>query len=77
LVTGDKYFKGIIMKYLFTLLLSVSFLTPALANTTPNTPAEKPKTEMLLAKKKSEKDKEAKEAKEKAAKPKAATEPKK
>lgn len=50
------------MKYLTALLLTLSFLIPAHASQ----PQEKPKTEMLLAKKKSEKEKEAKEAKEKA-----------
>ena len=49
------------MKYLTALLLSLSFMVPAVAQQT----QEKPKTEMKLAKKKAEKEKEAKEKKEK------------
>ena len=49
------------MKYLLILLMSVSFLAPAYAQQT----QEKPKTEMKLAKKKADMDKEAKEKKDK------------
>jgi len=48
------------MKYLIALLMSLSALVPAIATET----QEKPKTEMKLAKKKADKDKEAKEKKE-------------
>lgn len=48
------------MKYLIALLMSLSALVPAMATET----QEKPKTEMKLAKKKADKDKEAKEKKE-------------
>ena len=47
------------MKYLTALLLSLSFMVPAIAQQT----QEKPKTEMKLAKKKADKDREAKEKK--------------
>lgn len=49
------------MKYLLTSLLSIALFAPAFASE----PAEKPKTEMKLAKKKADKDKEAKEKKAK------------
>jgi Na+-transporting methylmalonyl-CoA/oxaloacetate decarboxylase gamma subunit len=49
------------MKFLITTLLSMGLLAPAFATE----PAEKPKTEMKLAKKKADKDKEAKEKKDK------------
>ena len=52
------------MKYLITLLLSLSFMLPAFANS----PQEKPKTEMKLAKKKADKEREAKEKKAQASK---------
>lgn len=52
------------MKYLLTLLMSLSVMFPAFANDT----QAKPNTEMKLAKKKADKEKEAKEAKEKEAK---------
>ena len=45
------------MKYLTALLLSLSFMVPAVAQQT----QEPPKTEMKLAKKKADKEKEAKE----------------
>ena len=45
------------MKYLTALLLTLSFVVPAIADQ----PQEKPKTEMKLAKKKADKDREAKE----------------
>ena len=45
------------MKYLTAILLSLSFMLPAVAQQ----PQEKPKTEMKLAKKKADKDREAKE----------------
>jgi len=51
------------MKYLLPLLMSVSVMFPAFAND----PQAKPNTEMKLAKKKADKEKEAKENKEKGA----------
>jgi hypothetical protein len=57
----DKYFKENIMKLLLTSLLSIALFAPAYANE----PAQKPKTEMKLAKKKADKDKENKEKKAK------------
>lgn len=52
------------MKYLLALLMSLSVVVPAVASE----PAEKPKTEMKLAKKKADKEKEAKEKKAQASK---------
>jgi hypothetical protein len=52
------------MKYLTAILLSLSFMLPAVAQQ----PQEKPKTEMKLAKKKADKDREAKEKKAQAPK---------